>query len=82
MKRTASILVAVVAFASHAPAWACATCFGDPNDPQTQGFNAAILTLLGVTYGLFLGMFVAGFFIWRKSRANVAGADGGEPSHG
>lgn len=30
-------------------ALACATCFGTPQDAQTQGMNAAIFTLLGVT---------------------------------
>ena len=33
---------------------ACATCFGDPSAPASQGMNWAILTLLGVT-GCVLG---------------------------
>jgi hypothetical protein len=33
---------------------ACATCYGTPGSPMTQGMNAAILTMLGVT-GLVLG---------------------------
>ena len=32
----------------------CATCFGDPSAPATQGMNWAIITLLGVT-GSVLG---------------------------
>lgn len=33
---------------------ACATCYGDPNSAHTQGMNAAILFMLGVT-GFVLG---------------------------
>lgn len=33
---------------------ACATCYGDPNSAHTQGMNAAILFMLGVT-GVVLG---------------------------
>jgi heme/copper-type cytochrome/quinol oxidase subunit 2 len=33
---------------------ACATCYGAPDAPQTQGMNMAILTMLGVT-GVVLG---------------------------
>ena len=36
---------------------ACATCFGAPDSPMTQGMNMAIFTLLGVT-GVVLGGFV------------------------
>jgi hypothetical protein len=60
------------AFAASPSVWACSTCFGDPNDPQSQGMNAAILTLLGVTYGVFFAMFAAGFVIWRRSRRSGA----------
>ena len=68
MIRAVSALAAVTVFAIQSPVWACATCFGDPNDPQSQSLNAAIFTLLGVTYGLFGAMFVAGFVIWKRSR--------------
>ena len=32
---------------------ACATCYGAPGSPMTEGMNAAIFTMLGVT-GLVL----------------------------
>ncbi len=32
--------------------FACATCFGAPDDPATNGMNWAIITLLGVTGGV------------------------------
>jgi hypothetical protein len=40
---------------------ACATCFGDPQSPQTQGMNNAILTLLGVVGVVYVGV---GKLIW------------------
>lgn len=59
----------------HAPAWACATCFGAKDDPQTEGMNMAILTLMGVTYTLFLGMIGTAVVIWRKNGLTEAGED-------
>ena len=87
MKPVLSAFAAAVALGTGSPVWACATCFGDPNDPQTQGLNAAIFTLLGVTYGLFLAMFAAGFVMWRRSRraagpAQTDAATPPEPQHG
>lgn len=51
--------------------WACATCFGAEGDPQTEGLNAAIITMLGVTYTLFSGMALAAFLMWRKNMKNI-----------
>ncbi|MFP6583445.1 MAG: hypothetical protein VCD00_12935 [Candidatus Hydrogenedentota bacterium] len=48
--------------------WACATCFGAEGDPQTEGLNMAIITLLGVTYTLFSVMALAAFLIWKKNQ--------------
>lgn len=47
--------------------WACATCFGAEGDPQTEGLNMAIITLLGVTYSLFTGMAAFAFYRWKKN---------------
>ena len=52
-------------------AYACATCFGAEGDPQTEGLNAAIITLLGVTYTLFIGMAVTAFYYSKKNTANM-----------
>jgi p-aminobenzoyl-glutamate transporter AbgT len=35
---------------------ACATCFGDPQSPATQGLNNAILMLLGVVGVVYVGI--------------------------
>ena len=88
MNRLSTALIAAAAFAASPRAFACAVCFGDPGDPQTKGMNAAIVTLLGITYGLFFAMFAAGIVIWRRGRriapaldADSAGTEPG-PSHG
>lgn len=72
MKSIATWLIAAGGLLHSRDLWACATCFGAPDDPQTQGMNAAILTLLGVTYTLFLGMIAAAVVIWHKSRHTPA----------
>ena len=70
MKRYASI-VSLVVLLMPKGAWACATCFGAEGDPQTEGLNMAIITLLGVTYTLFTGMGVAAFLMWRKNQKRM-----------
>jgi hypothetical protein len=68
-------------------AHACATCYGDPDSPQTKGLNGAIITMLVITYGLFalagLGVFL---LIRRSVRAEESSDDApvaeGEPTHG
>lgn len=64
------ILSAVLCLALFSPAqvWACAVCFGAKGDPQTEGLNMAILTLLGTTYTLFGGMIALGIVLWRRSK--------------
>lgn len=89
MNRIAAVVVTSAAFLMDSRVWACATCFGAPDDPQTKGMNAAILTLLGITYTLFAGMFAAAFVLWRRARRTAdaeskdgAPATGLEPHHG
>lgn len=55
MKKISSIILVIVIF-GFVPdtASACATCFGDPSAPASQGMNWAIITLLGIT-GTVLG---------------------------
>ncbi len=69
MRSLSSILIGLMCAVGHArPVWACATCFGAQDSPQTQGMNMAILTLLGVTYTLFGGMLTTAFVLWRRNR--------------
>ncbi|PCJ64209.1 MAG: hypothetical protein COA73_04305 [Candidatus Hydrogenedentota bacterium] len=74
MSRSIVLFIAViVALAiSGESIHACATCFGAEGSPQTQAMNAAIITMLGVTYTLFMGIAATGYFLWRRSLANSA----------
>jgi len=86
MKRLMFAMLALSAL--YAPdVFACAVCFGAPDDAQTKGMNAAILTMLGITYSLFAIMIGAAVFIWRRRRAmgeseGSAGPDGMEADRG
>ena len=65
--------------ASALPALACSVCFGDPESPQTQGMNSAILFLLGVI-GSVLAAFASMFVYWvgRSRRMVTANHQGVE----
>ncbi len=43
--------------------WACGVCFGDPNSPQTEGMNYAIMLMLIVT-GCVLGGFITAIIVF------------------
>ena len=47
---------------------ACATCFGDPTAPASQGLNWAIITLLGVTGGVLGGIISTIISIGKKNK--------------
>ena len=79
IRSLSSILIGLVCAAAYArPVWACATCFGAQDSPQTQGMNMAILTLLGVTYTLFAAMLTTAFVLWRRNRTAPERADAEE----
>jgi hypothetical protein len=55
MKNFSTIILSIAVFGLIPDsASACATCFGDPSAPASQGMNWAIITLLGIT-GSVLG---------------------------
>ena len=68
-------LIAGLLILSPRMSWACATCFGAEGDPQTEGLNMAIITLLGVTYTLFSGMALAVYMMWRKNQKRLQNLD-------
>jgi|TARA_B110000438_G_scaffold283879_1_gene312369 hypothetical protein len=47
----------------------CATCFGDPSAPATEGMNWAIITLLGVTGGVLSGVVGTIIFVAKKAKS-------------
>ena len=49
-------------------AFACATCFGDPNAAATQGMNKAIITMLGITGGVLSGVGSSIYILNKRSK--------------
>lgn len=64
MKRIWWVLLAAVI--SHAGAFACPSCFGAPDSPQTEAMKWAILSLLGITGTVLVG--VGAFFVYLRKR--------------
>ena len=54
---------------------ACATCYGDPGSPMTQGLNFAILTMLGITV-LVLGGCAAFMVVLARRARRCAATEG------
>jgi hypothetical protein len=60
------------------PLWACAVCYGDPNSSMTQGINAAVLSMVGVTTVVlcgFLALIIAIAMRTRRHRAMLDAAN-------
>ena len=52
-----SAMFAIFAWLALPPAAsACATCYGDPGAPMTQGMNNAILFLIGIVGLVYVGI--------------------------
>lgn len=56
MKSTKIIFLFMLFYLGPNELLGCATCFGDPSAPASQGMNWAIITLLGVTGGVLSGI--------------------------
>ena len=52
---------------SQANAIACPSCYGAADSAETEGMNLAILSLLGVTGTVLIGM--SAFFLYLRKRA-------------
>lgn len=59
--------ITIIMFLSEL-AWACATCYGDPDSPATYGMNGAIITLLAVTGGVLSGVIGTFFSLKKKAK--------------
>ena len=69
MKRLVYSIVPVLIYTvSPHIAAACPVCFGAKDSPMTAGMNAAILTMLGITGSMLLGIVTIFFILWRRSK--------------
>jgi uncharacterized membrane protein YphA (DoxX/SURF4 family) len=50
------LIVFLAAWLLPQAAFACATCYGAPDSPQTHGMNNAILTLIGFVGLMYIGI--------------------------
>jgi hypothetical protein len=74
-----SIAMGLALLAKPAALWACAVCFGDPNDPITAGFNASVLFLMATPYTV-MALIAAGVFCaYRRARMQQEQAESSEP---
>ena len=71
MRAPLRITALVMLWACAAPGRACSTCFGDADDPQTKGIQAAIIVLLVITY-LMLGAILVFFIRMIRRGARLA----------
>lgn len=53
------------------PAWACATCFGDPNSNLSKGVVWGVIVLVGVVISVLSGFVGVGFY-WMKRARHLA----------
>ena len=60
-------VILVLLFFSKA-AYACVTCYGDPNSSAVNGMNWAIISLLVTTGGVLSGISFSIFSIAKKSK--------------
>jgi len=67
-KHTQIIILLFILLFVPETADACATCFGDPTAPASQGMNWAIITLLGVTGGVLGGIIRTIISIGKKDK--------------
>lgn len=58
------ILVAFVAVAAAAPAFACPVCFGESDSPVARAADLSVLFMMIVTYAVIVGG-LAAFFVLR-----------------
>jgi LPXTG-motif cell wall-anchored protein len=60
------LLTTLLTLLPFAAAQACPSCFGDPDSPMTDGMNAAVLVLLGITGSMLVSLGV--FFLYLRKR--------------
>ena len=61
-----SVILVILFFLNAA--YACGTCYGDPNSSAVNGMNWAIISLLVTTGGVLSGISLSIFSIAKKSK--------------
>ena len=70
MKRVlvAASMLVIITSILQGTSTACPSCYGDPGSAEVQGMQWAILSLLGVTGSVLVG--VSAFFLYLRKRAH------------
>ena len=73
MKRIRSIVFGLSSALAAAPAFACSTCFGDPDSEMVKGAVMGVYVLVGVVSFVLAG--IAGTSLFWIHRSRVAAAE-------
>lgn len=63
-----SVMVAAAIVAAPSDAWACATCFGNPDSPLAKGALAGVIVLFGFISFVLFGVAGVSVFWFHRSR--------------
>ena len=63
-----SVMVAAAIVAAPSDAWACATCFGNPDSPLAKGALAGVFVLFGFIAFVLVGVAGVSVFWFHRSR--------------
>ncbi|MCH9003566.1 MAG: hypothetical protein IIC02_13420 [Planctomycetes bacterium] len=62
------MVAAAIVSAAPADAWACATCFGNPDSPLAKGALAGVIVLFGFISFVLVGVAGVSVFWFHRSR--------------
>ena len=68
MGRLSAGLAAAIVSAVPVDAWACATCFGNPDSPLAKGALAGVIVLFGFITFILVGVAGVSAFWFHRSR--------------
>jgi type IV secretory pathway VirB2 component (pilin) len=66
MKKAAVALLLILVFANSA--FACAVCWGAPDDPMVKSVNKGIYVLLGIVGVVQIGFAALFYSFWKRAR--------------
>lgn len=75
------VVAATIVSAAPTDAWACSTCFGDPDSLMAKGTRAGVFVLVGFIGFVLFGVAGVGVFWFHRSRhLGVANAPEKKPN--